>query len=130
MMDRIDVTHIVLPGGEVKKEEAWWTSAKKSYAKAIFSRENTVALTQHRFAVSWGNVPVPDSAWTPLSWKLNKNINSVAKLAYTYDIQEKKKNRPESQKIPQHLLFKHTLTLCPQNRGHRRGSGMKSPVQT
>lgn len=41
-----------------------------------------------------------------------------------------KKNRPESQKIPQHLSFKHTLTLCPQNRGHRRGSGKKSPVQT
>lgn len=51
MMHRIDVTHIVLPGGEVKKEEASWTSAERNDAKAIFPEKTLLHL--HSIRLQW-----------------------------------------------------------------------------
>lgn len=41
-----------------------------------------------------------------------------------------KTTKCQKDQVPQHLSTKHTFTLSQQSRGHRRGSGKKSPVQT
>lgn len=133
MMDRIDVTHVVLSGEWVKNEEVSWTSADISDTEAESS----------------GNEPL-------ILWDSTGSTSIHSCDTYTASVCSELRNRPCSRfsrttselKVktetstghPTSLFQWHAdgrqcvniniLTSPPQNKGHRRGSGMRSLVQT
>lgn len=53
----------------------YYCSIHENYNQINSCGKHVVVLTQHQSEVSWGSVPVPDSAWTPLNWNEKKNMN-------------------------------------------------------